>query len=169
MSLRLTHQTNARNDLLTLAASLETMTPVEPYDLIFLDAQKSGYPTYLSTILSRSQPGSTNRLLRPGGLIIADNALSRGLVADPSDDNPWAAVQRAEWESAADPAATSQGDVAPARFAGNGVVGYGKSEFARSDDIARLDEFNRAMAASERLESLMLPVWDGLALARMVD
>ncbi|EFY88120.1 putative O-methyltransferase [Metarhizium acridum CQMa 102] len=72
-------------DALHTLAGLE---PPEPYDIIFIDAQKSGYPAYLKIILDRSQPGQANRLLRPGGLIIGDNALRCGLVADESDDNP---------------------------------------------------------------------------------
>jgi caffeoyl-CoA O-methyltransferase len=37
----------------------------EPIDVLFLDADKGGYPDYLSRLLP---------LIRPGGLIIADNA-----------------------------------------------------------------------------------------------
>jgi predicted O-methyltransferase YrrM len=53
--------------------SLANLEPAESYDIIFIDAQKSGYPTYLKMILDKSQPGQPNRLLRPGGLIIGDN------------------------------------------------------------------------------------------------
>ncbi|KAI0133927.1 O-methyltransferase [Xylariales sp. AK1849] len=68
--------------------TLPALSPDEPYDIIFIDAQKSGYLAYLRTILEKSQPGAENRLLRAGGLIIGDNALIRGLVADDSDANP---------------------------------------------------------------------------------
>ena len=57
--------------------------------MVFIDADKSSYPIYLEKVLSRSQPGQTRRILKPGGLIIADNVLRRGLVADSSDANPW--------------------------------------------------------------------------------
>lgn len=60
------------------------MNPSTPYDIVFLDADKTGYSNYLSIILANSQPGSKNRLLRAGGLIIADNVLRRGHVADSS-------------------------------------------------------------------------------------
>ncbi|KFG83786.1 putative O-methyltransferase [Metarhizium anisopliae] len=66
------------------AETLPKVSPSTPYDIIFLDADKPGYSNYLSIILANSQPGSKNRLLRPGGLIIADNVLRRGHVADPS-------------------------------------------------------------------------------------
>lgn len=75
----------AENEKLTCApTSLPKVSPSTPYDIIFLDADKPGYSNYLSIILANSQPGSKNRLLRPGGLIIADNVLRRGHVADPS-------------------------------------------------------------------------------------
>jgi len=44
------------------------------YDLAFLDAVKSEYPEYLEHAL---------RLVRPGGVILADNVLWSGRVADP--------------------------------------------------------------------------------------
>lgn len=48
------------------------------YDLVFLDATKSEYPEYLA---------HARRLLRPGGLVVADNALWGGRVADPAADD----------------------------------------------------------------------------------
>lgn len=45
------------------------------YDLVFLDAVKSEYLDYL---------GHARRLLRPGGVLVADNVLWRGRVADES-------------------------------------------------------------------------------------
>jgi predicted O-methyltransferase YrrM len=44
-----------------------------PFDLIFIDADKAGYPGYLSWSL---------RLSRPGTMIIADNVVRGGDVAD---------------------------------------------------------------------------------------
>lgn len=45
------------------------------YDLVFLDALKSEYPAYLT---------HAKRLLRPGGLLVADNVLWHGQVMDPT-------------------------------------------------------------------------------------
>ncbi|WP_016701584.1 O-methyltransferase [Actinoalloteichus spitiensis] len=45
-----------------------------PFDLIFLDADKQGYPAYLDYSLSLS---------RPGTVLIADNVVRGGRVADP--------------------------------------------------------------------------------------
>ena len=45
----------------------------ETYDFIFLDAAKAQYPVYLTQI---------RRLLLPGGLLVSDNVLQDGTVAD---------------------------------------------------------------------------------------
>ena len=49
----------------------------EPFDLIFIDADKGGYPKYLEWSL---------KLSRPGSLILADNTIRGGGVMDPRDD-----------------------------------------------------------------------------------
>jgi predicted O-methyltransferase YrrM len=50
----------------------------EAYDLVFIDAVKAEYPDYLP---------HARRMLRPGGLLVADNAFLNGRVADPDDDS----------------------------------------------------------------------------------
>lgn len=56
-----------------------------PYDLVFIDAVKSEYPAYLDLVLERVKPGS---------LIVVDNTLWRGRVADPAvDDSDVAGVR----------------------------------------------------------------------------
>ena len=51
-----------------------------PFDLIFIDADKPGYAEYLKWCL---------KLSRPGTLILADNVVRKGAVADPAsaDEN----------------------------------------------------------------------------------
>ncbi|MDX6541753.1 MAG: hypothetical protein QOI71_3363 [Gaiellales bacterium] len=44
-----------------------------PYDVAFIDADKAGYPAYARMALER---------LRPGGIIIADNAIRRGRIVE---------------------------------------------------------------------------------------
>ena len=57
-----------------------------PFDLIFIDADKTGYPEYFRRAL---------RLSHGGTMIIADNVVRDGKVADPSsDDENVRAVQR---------------------------------------------------------------------------
>lgn len=121
-------------------ASLETLEPVEPFDLIFVDANKDAYPKYLELILSRSQPGSEKRLLKEGGLIVADNVLRRGIVADASKGNPHFAVD---------------------------VERHG--EEAARDFVKALHVFNDALVREERLETFLMPMFDGLGMARLKD
>ena len=49
-----------------------------PFDLVFIDADKEGYPEYLEWAM---------RLSRPGSLILADNTIRGGSVLDPKDDS----------------------------------------------------------------------------------
>jgi caffeoyl-CoA O-methyltransferase len=63
---------------LRLGPALDTLRalPAEPvFDLAFIDADKGNYPLYYEELVSR---------LRPGGLIILDNVLRGGEVADPA-------------------------------------------------------------------------------------
>jgi predicted O-methyltransferase YrrM len=46
-----------------------------PFDLVFIDADKPGYPDYLEWSI---------RLARPGTLVVADNVVRAGAVADPT-------------------------------------------------------------------------------------
>ena len=62
--------------------ALETLARItaekgEPFDLVFIDADKDGYPAYLEYAVP---------LVREGGVILGDNALSRS-VLDPAADN----------------------------------------------------------------------------------
>ena len=50
-----------------------------PFDLVFLDADKAGNPEYLRWALA---------LTRPGSLIVADNVVRGGAVADPESADP---------------------------------------------------------------------------------
>ena len=52
---------------------------VAPYDLVFIDADKPNNPHYLAAAL---------RLTRSGALIIIDNVVRAGAVADPDDTSP---------------------------------------------------------------------------------
>jgi len=60
------------------AETLRALPETADVDLAFIDADKPGYPVYYEEILKR---------LRPGGVILADNVLWMGRVADPSADD----------------------------------------------------------------------------------
>jgi predicted O-methyltransferase YrrM len=51
----------------------------EPFDLIFIDADKKSMPEYLELSL---------KLSRPGSVIIADNVVRDGKVLDPDSTDP---------------------------------------------------------------------------------
>ena len=82
------------------------------YDLAFIDADKGNYAAYYERSL---------RLLRPGGLLLIDNVLWGGKVADP---------------------------------------------LVEDDDTQAIRALNRIIHTDERVTEVLLPVADGLTLAR---
>ena len=93
------------------AQTLAAMAAEPPVDLVFIDADKGGYPAYWEHAL---------RLLRPGGAVLVDNVLWGGRAVEGEAD----------------------------------------------EDTAAIRAFNDAVAADDRVEAVMLPVADGLTLAR---
>ncbi|WP_234347325.1 O-methyltransferase [Streptomyces specialis] len=83
------------------------------FDFAFLDADKNNYPAYWEPLLA---------LLRPGGLLVVDNTLWAGQVADDTCQDP---------------------------------------------DTRGVRELNALIAADDRVESVMLPVADGVTLVRL--
>ena len=64
----------------------ETIAGLEgPFDLVFIDADKSGYVDYYEAALP---------MLADGGLIVADNVLWSGRVVSEPDDDSTRAIQR---------------------------------------------------------------------------
>ena len=62
-----------------VGAAAETMPGLDgPFDLVFVDADKPSNPTYVREAL---------RLSRPGTVIVVDNVVRHGAVADPGDDS----------------------------------------------------------------------------------
>jgi predicted O-methyltransferase YrrM len=51
-----------------------------PFDMIFIDADKANYPSYLEWSL---------KLSRPGTLIVADNVIGAGAILDTDGSEPW--------------------------------------------------------------------------------
>lgn len=58
-------------------ALLPALAAEAPFDLVFIDADKPGYPTYLDWAL---------KLTRPGSLIVADNCIRGGAPLRAADD-----------------------------------------------------------------------------------
>jgi predicted O-methyltransferase YrrM len=61
----------------TVAGEDEILASAEPYDLVFIDADKKNNPTYLEAALA---------LTRPGSLIVIDNVVRGGRIVGDSDD-----------------------------------------------------------------------------------
>ncbi|CCT68514.1 related to caffeoyl-coa o-methyltransferase [Fusarium fujikuroi IMI 58289] len=113
--------------------SLPKLNPTEPYDLVFIDADKTGYPGYLKQLLELSEPGSSSRILRPGALIVSDNVLRRGLVADDK------------------------------------ALGDDELKGDRLKNVSAVRQFNDLALQSPRLETFLLPLWDGVNVSRLLD
>jgi predicted O-methyltransferase YrrM len=68
---------------LTVGPALDTLPTLEtnaaPFDLIFIDADKEGYPEYLHWALKLSHPGT---------VIVADNVVREGKVVEPGCNDP---------------------------------------------------------------------------------
>jgi caffeoyl-CoA O-methyltransferase len=90
--------------------TLRALPHGEAFDFAFIDADKTGYPSYVEEILPR---------LRPGGLMVLDNMLRGGRVLDPAND----------------------------------------------DDRA-IHDLNESLVADDRVDVVLLPVRDGVSLAR---
>jgi caffeoyl-CoA O-methyltransferase len=100
---------------LRLGPALDTIRalPREPYiDLSFIDADKTAYRSYYEELLPRT---------RPNGVILFDNVLWGGSVADATDT---------------------------------------------SEDTVAIRELNDHVARDPRVEAVMLPIADGLTIAR---
>ena len=66
--------------------TLRALTVEEQFDVAFVDADKPSYPAYVDEIVPR---------LRRDGVIMVDNTLWSGHVADPTIDDPGTAAMRA--------------------------------------------------------------------------
>ncbi len=86
---------------------LPRLADEEPFDVAFIDADKESYPAYLDWCL---------QLVRPGGLIVADNVLNRELVSGtrggPIDDMNRAAAADGRLEAL----------ILPVRDGSNGIL-----------------------------------------------
>jgi caffeoyl-CoA O-methyltransferase len=74
--------------------ALETLGTLSgPFDFVFIDADKTGYPAYLEAVLPK---------LAPAGLIALDNTLRGGTVLDPGGDEAARVIDELNSELARD-------------------------------------------------------------------
>src|SRR6478672_4895140 len=66
--------------------TLQSLPTTADIDLVFIDADKPGYAAYWAELVPR---------VRPGGLLLADNVLWSGRIADPEVVDPNTAALRA--------------------------------------------------------------------------
>jgi len=67
-----------------MGPALDTIKSLsEPIDIVFIDADKTNYSNYYEAIMP---------LVKPGGLIVADNVLWSGRVLDPQSEDDHAIV-----------------------------------------------------------------------------
>ena len=70
-----------------MGPALETLPKIEgPLDLVFIDADKTGYAAYYEILVEK---------MLPGGLLVLDNMLWSGEVLDPGDDDARALAEMA--------------------------------------------------------------------------
>lgn len=99
------------------------------FDAVFIDADKQGYPRYLEHALE---------LVRPGGLILGDNAFLSGRVLDVEGS----AERDGQTPAESPPESPAEEDAS----------------------AVAMHRFNRQMAEHPRLLSTVLPIRDGLAV-----
>jgi caffeoyl-CoA O-methyltransferase len=80
--------------------ALETVAELPgPFELVFIDADKTGYAAYLDAVLPK---------LAPGALVIADNVLRAGRVLEEASEDPGTrAIQAFNTRVANDPSLTA--------------------------------------------------------------
>lgn len=79
---------------IVVGPALESLARLEgPFDLVFVDADKTGYPAYFEAVLP---------LLAERGLIVLDNMLRGGRVLEPGGDEGTAAIRDLNARLAAD-------------------------------------------------------------------
>lgn len=78
---------HGRKIRIRMGPALETLRTLQgPFDMVFIDADKEGYPGYWDAVVP---------LVRSGGLIVGDNVLWSGKVVEASDRSSSTAAIRA--------------------------------------------------------------------------
>lgn len=98
-----------------LGEALDLIPDIEgPFDLVFIDADKSNYTNYFNLIIDK---------MSPGGVILSDNVLWSGKVTEQPEE--------------------------------------------KDADTRELIRYNRLLNEDSRLETVLLPIRDGLTISRV--
>ena len=98
----------------------------QKFDLVFIDADKSNYTNYFHLIIGK---------MNSGGIILSDNVLWYGKVAEKEDDNV--------------------------------DVDENENTDEKDEDTIALQAYNTLLNTDDRLETVMLPIRDGLTISRV--
>ena len=128
--------TDALATLEEMAAGQGSLQPVAPFDLIFVDADKTRLMEYASACLD------SDRLLKKGGLIVVDNVLWKGLVLE-----------------------ASHGDFSSLETEDANDSEIRKNRRARKL-ANKMHSFNSQIVKDPRAEVVVLPMRDGLSIIR---
>ncbi len=129
--------TDALATVEAIAAGINGNLQPEPFDLVFVDADKTRLLEYVEACLS------SEKLLKRGGLVVVDNVLWKGLVLEASSSNFASMVESEE--------------IAHDELRKN----------RRARKLAnQMHEFNSAIVKDDRVEVLLLPMRDGISVIR---
>eukprot|EP00970_Alexandrium_tamarense_P004107 scaffold693_cov200-Alexandrium_tamarense.AAC.109 len=152
-SITFTYSNIARCELRRVSDALATLeemasdnpsSQVAPFDIVFVDADKTRLIEYVNTLVNN------DRVLKKGGLLLVDNVLWKGLVLDVNNNGSGCDSSD---EGVSDDDSTESKEV------------IRKNRRARK--LAnKMQRFNSAVVKDDRVEVLMLPIRDGLSLIR---
>jgi predicted O-methyltransferase YrrM len=145
----------AMETLRQLQADINNRTS-EPFDFVFLDADKRCYIRYYEYLMS-------NSILKVGGVILADNVLFKGLVinnvSSNNDDDDTTKCIEVETTNI-----TTKKEIETSSPPPKQKLNYWKR---RHQDIANtVHEFNTYVNADCRSSVVLLPLRDGLSIIR---
>ena len=112
---RFIDEANMTDKINTYIGDARIVIPTIPgdFDIVFIDADKSGYAEYFDLVIDR---------VKPGGIIISDNVLWSGKVIEPVKAN--------------------------------------------DEDTLLIQAFNKKIASDPRVKVVLLPLRDGISIAR---
>lgn len=140
----------------------------EPFDLLYLDADKKGYARALDAVLA------AGKLKSPGGIVVADNTLWKGKLAKSFGGNEMVfSGSGIDEEQRAAEDARSRELQRNASASAQDLEKIGRlaaKAFRRDRSIQQsMHEFNIKLRKDPRFELVVLPLRDGITVARLVE
>ena len=133
----------------------EDESRVAPFDLVFVDADKTRLYEYVEALVSN------DNVLKKGGLVVVDNVLWKGLVLEASSGE----FSRYRESASSDGESTSSDGENSLSDGNMSDAAIKKSRRARKL-ATKMHAFNSQVVKDPRLEVLVLPMRDGLSVIR---